>query len=465
MGFNPKQEYLIVEDKIRLKDFHDYKDYYITRPPYQRKAVWSIKKQQALIDSIFRRYYVPKLVIREVRLSDDKTVNEIIDGQQRITSIQNFFNDEFKLPKSLEDIHEDLPGKYFSNLTPEFRMFIDKNLHISGDIIKNIEDPKNPTHQKIATEIFWRLQQGESLNFMEIAHAQLASTARNFIVKYSDDITFNFDDYVPIDSNNNKHNFFKIIDRKNNRMQHLSLFTRFLIIEEERGYAEVRDSAIFDFIDKYIQDDGIGNESFESTETAKNCLKNLNLLYEIFGDDSMLDDNNGIKELSREYVIISVYLLVRHLKEHYVIDDKEKQWIKDFFYTFYQRWNKQDGNDLDIMHFSNNRQQSANNLRERDIVFRQLFFDYLNEKDFSLTTKDERRMFNESERIKIYRRDKGLCQKCVQEGKTEKESTVSWGEYEADHIFPYAKGGLTDVNNGQVLCKYHNAQKGAKVEI
>ncbi len=465
MAFNPKQEYLIVEDKIRLKDFHEYSDFYITRPPYQRKSVWSVKKQQALIDSIFRRYYVPKLVIREVRLSEDRTINEIIDGQQRITAIQNFFNNKIKLPKSLIDIHKDLPNKYFKDLSPEFRMFIDKNLHISGDVIKNIEDPKNPEHQKIATEIFWRLQQGESLNFMEIAHAKLSSTSRNFIVKYSDDITFNFEKYEPVDFNKNKHNFFKIINRKNDRMQHLALLARFLILEEADDYVDVRELVIFDFIDKYIKSNGIGNNDFENSDAAKNCIKNLNLLFEIFGNDTMIDEKSGVRELSREYIIISLYQLVRHLKKHYVIDVKEKSIIKDFFYSFYQRWSKQDGNDLDIMHFSNNRQQSSNNLRERDIVFRQLFFEYLNEKQLSLMTKDERRVFNEAERIKIYRKDNGLCQICLKEGKTENEAKVSWSEYEADHIFPYSKGGLTDINNGQVLCSHHNRKKSNKINI
>lgn len=50
------------------------------------------------MDSLFRRYYIPKLVIREVRLSDDRTVNEIIDGQQRITTVQEFFDNDYPLP-------------------------------------------------------------------------------------------------------------------------------------------------------------------------------------------------------------------------------------------------------------------------------------------------------------------------------------------------------------------------------
>ena len=81
---------------------------------------------------------------------------------------------------------------------------------------------------------------------MEIAHAKLSSLSRNFIVKYSDDETFNFDKYEPVDENKDKHKFFRIIERGNDRMQHLSLMTRLLLIEEADGYAELKDSAVVD---------------------------------------------------------------------------------------------------------------------------------------------------------------------------------------------------------------------------
>ncbi len=461
MAFNPKQEYLITEDKIRLKDFSDYQEDYITRPPYQRKSVWSVKKQQSLFDSLFRRYYIPRLVVREVRLSEDRTVREIIDGQQRINAIQNFFDNKFKLPASLEDVHPDLPNKFFSELSTELRKFIDKELIINADLVKNIDDPKNPEHQKVATEIFWRLQQGETLNFMEVAHAKLSSLSRNFIVKYSDDETFDYENYLPVDENLNKHEFFKIIERGNTRMQHLMTMTRLLLIEEAGGYADLKDSAVVEFIDKYVEKDGIGNDSFENLDFAKNCLRNLNLFHEIFKDDPMYDENTGIKELSREYIIVSFYFLIRHLKLRYVIGENEKNLINKFFFEFYERWNKGDQNDFDMVVFSNNRQQSIVNLQERDIILRQLFFDFLTKEDASLTTVDDKRLFNEAEKIKIYRRDKGLCQQCLKEDKPEREATVSWTQYQADHIFAHARGGKTEIENAQVLCKYHNAKKGA----
>jgi hypothetical protein len=464
MSFNPKQEYLITEDKIRLKDFFDYREDYITRPAYQRKSVWAVKKQQSLFDSLFRRFYVPRLVVREVRLSQDRTIREVIDGQQRVTAVQEYFDNQFKLPASLGDIHPDLPNKYFNELSTELRKFIDKELLINADIVKNIDDPKNPEHQKVATEIFWRLQQGEQLNFMEVAHAKLSSLSRNFIVKYSDDETFDYENYVPVDNNPNKHKFFQIIERSNNRMQHLTLMTRFLLIEEANDYTELKDAAVIEFIEKYNDENGIGNYSFENSEIAKKCIKNLDLFYDIFEKDPMFDEENGIKELSREYIIMSFYVLIRHLKKHYVIGDEEKTLINKFFFHFYERWTLGDQTDFDIVVFSNNRQQSQNNLQTRDIIIRQIFFDFLTNQNTSLIMLDTKRLFNEAEKIKIYRRDNGICKQCLAEGKPENESQVSWTNYQADHIFPFSKGGQTILDNAQVLCAYHNVKKSAKIE-
>ena len=81
MAFNPRKEYEVLYEPIAITDFKDFAEEYIVRPPYQRKTVWSRKKQQALLDSLFRRYYIPRIVIREVRLSEDQTIREVIDGQ------------------------------------------------------------------------------------------------------------------------------------------------------------------------------------------------------------------------------------------------------------------------------------------------------------------------------------------------------------------------------------------------
>jgi 5-methylcytosine-specific restriction endonuclease McrA len=464
MAFNPKSEYTIVPSEISIKDFFEYREDYVTRPPYQRKAVWSKAKKQSLMDSLFRRYYIPKLVIREVRLSSDRTVNEIIDGQQRITTVQNFFDNQYPLPKSLADIDNNLVGAYYKDLTADIRKFIDKSLKYQADIIKNIEEPHSVKHQIIATEIFWRLQQGESLNYMEVAHAQLSSLTRNFIVKYADDQTFDYEKYDPIDSNPDKMKFFYLLNVDNTRMKHLQFMARFLLIEQADGYGDLSDRKIEEYINSAKQDDGIGNLSFEQNIVAIAVLHNLKTFYEIFKDDPMFDEKSGIKELSVEYFIISAYMLIRHIRQYYVIDEKTRLNIREFIYYFHERWKTFDeSSDHDMLAFSNSRQQGESDLEVRDRIMRQILFEYLNSNKIEFIEKDKKRAFSELERIIIYRKGKGLCQQCLREGKTDNEAKVSWSKYQADHVTPHSKGGKSILENGELLCSYHNQSKGAKI--
>ena len=463
MSFNPKQEYAIIPTKIHIAKFHKYTKKYVTRPPYQRKNVWTVKKKQALMDSLLRRYYVPKLVLREVRLSDNESIYEVIDGQQRIITVQDFFLNRYNLPESLNDIHKDLGGSYFKDLSDDIREFIEEEIMFEIDMISNIDNPKDKNHQKIATVIFSRLQEGENLNYMEKAHAKLSSLTRNVIVKYSDDITFDYDKYLPVDKNPDKLKFFSLLKQDNNRMDHMKYFARLLMIEQANGYTELKDIEIEEYISKYENDDGIGNYNHANETYVKKCISNLNLFHDIFKDDPMLKDNSKLMELNTEYIIVSFYLLLRHLKEYYVIDDNEKVLFREFLIKFHEQWRINDSNDLDIQIFRNNRQQSRNNLEIRDMILRQFLFDYLKNNNKELLTKDERRAFNESERIRIYRKSNGMCVECIAEGKSDKESQVGWNEYQADHVIPHSKGGDTILENAQLLCRIHNQRKSNKI--
>jgi len=460
-SFNPETEYVITGESIRLKEFHDYPEEFVTRPPYQRKNVWSRKKQRALLDSLFRGYYIPRIVIREVRLSDEETVREVIDGQQRITTAQRFLAGELPLPQSVEDIRSDLPGSTYDELPSEVRRFVDR-LSYDADLVKQIDDPYDRRHQHIATEIFWRLQQGESLNYMEVAHARLSSTARNFVVKYADDQTFDYEEYRPVSQNPSKHPFFSIIRRKNNRMQHMALLTRFLILEEEDGPADIKQTDVQAYIDRHQVEEGIGSEAFEGSDVAQRTLSNMRAFYDVFEDDPLRAEGEGIPILKVEYFIISLYLLLRHVRAHYVFDETERLLFRDFAYDFYDRWRNEEEDDEDIQIFQNKRQQSAGEIAVRQRIVRQHFFEYVHRQGHQMVTKDDKRRFNEAERIRIYRRDNGLCQICIEEGKPAEEAHVPWTEFEADHVTPHAEGGPTVVENGQVLCRYHNRQKGAQ---
>jgi superfamily II DNA or RNA helicase len=65
-----------------------------------------------------------------------------------------------------------------------------------------------------------------------------------------------------------------------------------------------------------------------------------------------------------------------------------------------------------------------------------------------------RRSFNFGERMALFRAAGGRCTDCGAE--------LTRENFHADHITPFARGGATDVINGQALCAVCNRKKGAK---
>lgn len=62
------------------------------------------------------------------------------------------------------------------------------------------------------------------------------------------------------------------------------------------------------------------------------------------------------------------------------------------------------------------------------------------------------RKFDDRIKREVYERQKGVCPVC--------EETFTFEEMEADHIVPWRKGGLTTIENCQMLCELHNRLKG-----
>ncbi|MEG3969595.1 DUF262 domain-containing protein [Microcoleus sp. T2B6] len=63
------------------------------RPLYQRRGRWDIKKQSRLIESFLINIPVPPIILYEI----DYNSYEVMDGQQRITAIRDFYTNKFSL--------------------------------------------------------------------------------------------------------------------------------------------------------------------------------------------------------------------------------------------------------------------------------------------------------------------------------------------------------------------------------
>lgn len=78
-------------------------------PWYQRRAVWSVAHKAYLINSVFESMPVPTVYIRHrIDLDTEKTVKEVVDGQQRIRSILEYRDGDF----SARHPHHDRRVKY-----------------------------------------------------------------------------------------------------------------------------------------------------------------------------------------------------------------------------------------------------------------------------------------------------------------------------------------------------------------
>ena len=103
-----------------------------------------------------------------------------------------------------------------------------------------------------------------------------------------------------------------------------------------------------------------------------------------------------------------------------------------------------------------------NRIRSSFITSTVILIQAIKKNGIEIIEKDEKRAFTELERIIIYRKGKGMCQECLREGKPENEARVSWSNYQADHVIPHCKGGRTILDNGELLCSYHNLSKGGR---
>lgn len=182
---------------------------------------------------------------------------------------------------------------------------------------------------------------------------------------------------------------------------------------------------------------------------AKTVIKVLDYLYEMFPSKT--------PELKR-YNAISLYILILDLITNYAVKDREEDLSKWFIRFESKRaieeTKPQDQQDPKLVIYHEKTSHSTDALDS--LSFRNEFLkEDLLSTVMNLPLKDPKRNFDEAQRQVIYRKDRGICQKC---GKK-----CDWNDYEADHILPWNRGGQTVIENGQVLCGSCNSSKGDNI--
>lgn len=68
------------------------------QPDFQRKFVWTHEHQEQFIDTILKGFPFPEVYVcdGEVNIAQMLTCRNVIDGQQRLTTIKNYIDNDFK---------------------------------------------------------------------------------------------------------------------------------------------------------------------------------------------------------------------------------------------------------------------------------------------------------------------------------------------------------------------------------
>ena len=168
-------------------------------PEWQRGEVWSQSKKQNLIDTILRGWKLPKFYF--LKLSNEPELYEVVDGQQRLNAIFEFFDNELPLSSSTADAcgaeyYQDLPDNY-TDIFDDYEIEFDEIEDASDEDIKMF---------------FQRLQDGLPLTSSEKLNA-VHSKLRDYLKNIS------------------KHPFFEKVSASDKRYGHFDILAKTAAIE------------------------------------------------------------------------------------------------------------------------------------------------------------------------------------------------------------------------------------------
>ena len=170
--------------KSQLYQINDFIQWYENNslhlaPKYQRGAVWTELAKSYFIDSIMKDYPVPPIFLRQtIDVNLMLTSREVIDGQQRLRAILDFYKNKFTWKKNHSGRSKSV---YFSDLSDEEKVhFLNYTLFVN--IISQEEDA-------VIFDMFSRLNSNSIVvNDQENRNAKYWGYFKLFIIKLGNEL-------------------------------------------------------------------------------------------------------------------------------------------------------------------------------------------------------------------------------------------------------------------------------------
>jgi hypothetical protein len=264
------------------------------RPEYQRRLVWDDPRRSRFIESLLLNVPIPPVFLYEKDLSR----YEVMDGQQRLNSVVDFYENKFAL-RDLE-IWSDLNGLLYEQLPETLKRGLDRRRISATVLLAERAREDEPSKIDIRKLVFERLNTGGiHLRPQELRNCIYPGSFNDLMIDLSADRKFT--DIWEIPPHKNRvyvHGKTASELRKNQlytRMEDCELVLRFFALRDRENIK----GSVRSMLDRCMANKV--NASATEIQTLRDDFMNrLNLAAEIFGGSVFrYRDAKGKLELSR----------------------------------------------------------------------------------------------------------------------------------------------------------------------
>lgn len=269
-------------------------------PDYQREMVWTAKQQSRFIESILIRLPVPFIFAADVGSGAREGALEIIDGSQRLRTLDNFLNGKLQLV-GLQRLTNAI-GMYFSDFSRP------RQLRFKRSTVRVIE-LTDKADEQARREMFDRLNSGGTkLTSMETRRGVEDGPFMAFITECTQSPIFK--------------ELVKLSERNASRKEHEEFALRYFAYAN--NYLNFRKSVV-DFLDDYLKDMNENSSPEILTEMNSEIIKTFEFVKAHFPNGFKRDGHTTVPRIRFEAIAVGVTLALRenpHLKPENV-----NQWL------------------------------------------------------------------------------------------------------------------------------------------